>query len=90
MQVHLIRHTTPDIAKDICYGQSYVALAKSFQTEKNLIIKQLDSKYDAVFSCPLSRCTILAQHIPSDQDYQTDAHLLIINGFWCLGTTKLE
>jgi alpha-ribazole phosphatase len=82
MQVHLIRHTTPDIATGICYGQTDIPLAKSFETEKNLIIKQLDSKYDAVISSPLSRCTILAQQIPT-QDYQTDTDLLEMNfGTW--------
>jgi alpha-ribazole phosphatase len=82
MQVHLIRHTTPDIATGICYGQTDIAVAKSFETEKNLIIKQLDSKYDAVFSSPLSRCTLLAQQIPT-QDYQTDTGLLEMNfGTW--------
>lgn len=83
MQVHLIRHTTPEIAKDIFYGQTDIPLAKSFDTEKNLIIKQLDSKYDAVFSSPLSRCTKLAQQIPSHQDYQTDTRLLEMDfGAW--------
>ena len=82
MQVHIIRHSTPDIATGICYGQSDIAVAKSFETEKNLIIKQLDSKYDAVFSSPLSRCTILAQQIPT-QDYQTDTGLLEMDfGVW--------
>lgn len=82
MQVHLIRHTTPDIATGICYGQTDIALANSFETEKNLIIKQLDSKYDAVISSPLSRCTLLAQQIPT-QYYQTDTGLLEMNfGAW--------
>jgi alpha-ribazole phosphatase len=83
MQVHLIRHTTPNIAKNICYGQTDIALANSFETEKNLIIKQLDSKYDAVISSPLSRCTKLAQQIPTHQDYQTDTRLLEMDfGAW--------
>lgn len=82
MQVHLIRHTTPEIASDICYGQTEVPLARSFQTEKNLIIKQLEAKYDAVFSSPLSRCTQLAEQIPTPI-YQTDARLLEMNfGAW--------
>ena len=82
MEVHLIRHTTPDISTDICYGQSEVPLAQSFVIEKNWLLKQLDSQYDAVFSSPLSRCTQLAQQIPS-QFYQTDARLLEMNfGRW--------
>ena len=55
MQVHLIRHTTPAISTDICYGQSEVPLAHSFVREKNWLLKQLDAQYDAVFSSPLSR-----------------------------------
>ncbi len=82
MQVHLIRHTRLDIAENICYGQSEVPLASSFLTEKNLILKQLYSKYDAVFSSPLSRCTQLAQEIPTDF-YQESARLLELNfGAW--------
>jgi alpha-ribazole phosphatase len=82
MQVHLIRHTTPAISTDICYGQSEVPLAQSFVIEKNWLLKQLDAQYDAVFSSPLSRCTQLAQQIPS-RVYQTDARLLEMNfGHW--------
>ncbi len=83
MQIHLMRHTTPDIATGLCYGQSDVPLAQSFLTEKNLILKQLDSEYDAVISSPLSRCTQLAQEIPTEVVYQTDARLLEMDfGTW--------
>jgi alpha-ribazole phosphatase len=82
MQVHLIRHTTLDISTDICYGQTEVPLTQSFVKEKKWLLKQLDAQYDAVFTNPLSRCTQLAQQIPT-QFYQTDARLLEMNfGRW--------
>ena len=82
MQVHLIRHTKPEIAEGICYGQSEVALAHSFPTEKQAILKQLDLSYDAIFSSPLLRCTEIAQAITT-QHYQLDKRLLEMNfGKW--------
>ncbi|WP_353571180.1 alpha-ribazole phosphatase [Candidatus Albibeggiatoa sp. nov. BB20] len=82
MQIHLIRHTKPDIATGICYGQTDISLATSFETEKQAILSRLYSHYDAVFSSPLSRCTQLAQSIPT-QFYQKDSRLLEMNfGAW--------
>ena len=82
MQIHLIRHTQPDIATGICYGQSDISLATSFEAEKLAILQQLNNKYEVVFSSPLSRCTQLAESIPT-QIYQTDNRLLEMNfGVW--------
>jgi len=82
MQVDLMRHSTPNIPPGLCYGQSEVPLAPSFPREKAVILKQLNTQYDAVFSSPLSRCTQLAQQIPT-QIYQLDARLLEMNfGVW--------
>ncbi|MCV6638631.1 alpha-ribazole phosphatase [Candidatus Albibeggiatoa sp. nov. NOAA] len=82
MLIHLIRHTQPDIETGTCYGQSDIPLAKSFETEKQIILNQLNAQYDAVFTSPLSRCTQLAQQIPT-QYYQTDERLLEMDfGVW--------
>ncbi|WP_200979215.1 alpha-ribazole phosphatase [Echinicola sp. 20G] len=62
MEIHLIRHTTPQIAKGICYGQSDIEIADTFEEEVTLIKKNLPRLNPdfAVFSSPLTRCKKLA------------------------------
>ncbi|MBD8490845.1 alpha-ribazole phosphatase [Echinicola sp. CAU 1574] len=62
MEIHLIRHTAPQIAKGICYGQSDIELADTFEEEVHLIKKKLPRLNPdfAVFSSPLKRCKKLA------------------------------
>lgn len=82
MHIHLIRHTQPDIATNICYGQSDIPLATSFEAEKQAILQQLNHHYDAVFSSPLVRCIQLAEAI-STPIYQIDKRLLEMDfGIW--------
>ena len=56
MEVYLIRHTTPHIEKDVCYGQSDISLADTFEVEWQAIREILPQKIDVIFSSPLSRC----------------------------------
>ncbi len=64
MELYLIRHTTPGIAKGICYGQSDIPLANTFDTEAKAVLKQLETlSFDAVYSSPLLRCKQLALKI---------------------------
>ncbi|MBL3657283.1 alpha-ribazole phosphatase [Fulvivirga sediminis] len=65
MEVYFIRHTTPEVAKCICYGQSDLDVTESFEAECNQLKQQLPEKFDAVYSSPLKRCTILAQQLTS-------------------------
>ncbi len=62
MEIYLIRHTTPDIEKGICYGQSDLDLAKTCNKEFKIILKQIpkDKNYQ-VYSSPLKRCSLLAE-----------------------------
>lgn len=41
MEIYLIRHTTPKIAKEICYGQSDIALASTFREEAKGVLQEL-------------------------------------------------
>ena len=66
MLIHFVRHTTPNIDTGICYGQSDLSLADSFENEKLSVLAKLKDKYDAVYTSPLQRCAILAQHIATD------------------------
>lgn len=66
MEVYIIRHTTPDIEKGICYGQTDLSLADTFSEEFKTIKQQIPSnqKY-SIKSSPLKRCALLANHLGS-------------------------
>jgi len=38
-EIYLIRHTTPKVEKGICYGQTDLNLADTFEQEKERILK---------------------------------------------------
>ncbi len=63
MEIYLIRHTTPHIEKGICYGQSDVPLANSFENEWQALKDKLPIAADVLFSSPLSRCLALASKL---------------------------
>jgi alpha-ribazole phosphatase len=71
MEIYLIRHTTPLIEKGQIYGRNDVALAESFPEEKDQIIKQLPATFDAIYSSPSSRCTLLSAAIASATGLKT-------------------
>lgn len=82
MEIYLIRHTTPQIKKGICYGQSDVPLASTFADEAKLLLKILPEKIAIVYSSPSTRCYQLAKLIPADQVI-IDNRLLEFNfGAW--------
>lgn len=61
MKVTLIRHTSVDVPKGICYGQTDVPLKESFPEEAAVTRSRIAShRFDRVFTSPLSRCTRLA------------------------------
>jgi len=61
MEIYVVRHTKVAIDKGICYGQTDVPLAESFQEELALLKNQLPNDFDQVFSSPLSRCKDLGE-----------------------------
>ncbi|GAA4843470.1 alpha-ribazole phosphatase [Algivirga pacifica] len=87
MEVYLIRHTTPDVPKGICYGQTDLNVHSSFLAEVNKIRKQfpyLSTTVDKVFSSPLQRCTLLAKELfPINIPLEVDDRLKELNfGEW--------
>ncbi|MDP3912706.1 MAG: alpha-ribazole phosphatase [Bacteroidota bacterium] len=84
MKLTLIRHTSVDVPKGICYGSSDVPLAPTFRNEMEQIRKKLGmGTFDATFSSPLSRCTILASAIISEENIRIDHRLTELNfGNW--------
>ena len=62
--LYLIRHTTPDIAKGICYGFTDINVAESFESESAMVQEKLQSvNFSHFYSSPLSRCSELAHKL---------------------------
>ena len=81
MEIYLIRHTTPAVAKGLIYGRTDVALADTFIEEREKVLKKLPLEIDVVYSSPSTRCTQLAAHI--SKTYKTDERLYEVNfGRW--------
>lgn len=71
MRVTLVRHTALDIPSHICYGQSEVVVASSFESEVSALLRKLkETKFDAVYSSPLQRCYQLARVLSSTGELQ--------------------
>ena len=83
MKVTLIRHTSVDVPKGVCYGQTDVPVAASFPEEAEMTKSRLEGKvFDKVFCSPLTRARLLAEYCGHD-DYTTDERLLEMNmGDW--------
>lgn len=67
MKIHLIRHTTPEIAEKTCYGQADLALVASAAEEITAVKAKLLERYDIVYTSPLQRCALLAKEIKADK-----------------------
>jgi alpha-ribazole phosphatase len=65
MEVYLIRHTTPDIEKGICYGQTDVLLKASFDEETKIILQKLPANIEIIYTSTLTRCRQLANYLSS-------------------------
>lgn len=75
MEIYLIRHTTPAVAKGICYGQADVDVAESFTTEATAIRSLLPAAPAVVYSSPLQRCRKLASYLFPDYLVQEEPDL---------------
>ena len=82
--IYLIRHTRPDVAAGVCYGQSDVPLAKTFVDELAQIRKRLKIPVQAVvMSSPLQRCLKLAKSLFDESRIVVDDRLLEMHfGDW--------
>jgi alpha-ribazole phosphatase len=68
MEIYLIRHTTPLVEKGICYGQSDIPLAGTFEAEWIAIQQTLPKTIDCLYTSPLTRCLQLAKKL--EQHYK--------------------
>ena len=81
VEIYLIRHTTPDIAPGICYGQSDIPVKTSFSGEVARMRMLLPGQLDAVYTSPLIRCLALAQELSPEP--QRDERLMEMHfGDW--------
>lgn len=83
MGIYLIRHTKPDIEQGICYGQSDIGVAETFEKELAKIIQYLPKNIQNVYSSPLVRCSKLAKALFPDHVIQFKKELMELNfGLW--------
>lgn len=82
MQVYLIRHTTPAIAKGICYGQTDIGLNETlFEQEIKIIQSKLSDEIEQFYTSPLVRCKSLAEKL--SPNCIVDGRLMELNfGNW--------
>jgi alpha-ribazole phosphatase len=83
MEIYLVRHTEPVVAKGVCYGQADLDVTGSFFSEAAIIQQHLPAIVTAVYSSPLQRCKRLAEHLFADHTIQLQDDLKEINcGKW--------
>ena len=83
MKVHFVRHTSVDVPRGMCYGQTDVPLRPSFAEEAAAVLARVkELQYTKVYTSPLSRCVRLATYC-GHADAERDARLLEMNfGAW--------
>ncbi len=75
MDIYLIRHTSLNCEKGMCYGHSDIDVSENFNVELELLKSKLPELDDFVFySSPLKRCAKLASFL-ANNDYITDKRL---------------
>ena len=83
MEIYLIRHTTPNIAKGICYGQTDLDITETFEDETAAIIPHLPKHIPSVYSSPLQRCKKLAESLFPNHTIELHKDLMELDcGSW--------
>ncbi|HET6254061.1 MAG TPA: alpha-ribazole phosphatase family protein [Puia sp.] len=81
--IYLIRHTTPAVARGMCYGQTDLDVTASFHEEAGLIRRHLPGDIASVYSSPLRRCTLLADELYPGRPLRLMGELMEIHcGEW--------
>ncbi|WP_431212281.1 alpha-ribazole phosphatase family protein [Puia sp. P3] len=81
--IYLIRHTTPAVAKGVCYGQTDLDVTESFEQEAATIGLHLPEGIDLVYSSPLQRCARLASRLFPGQPLSLENDLMeVYCGEW--------
>lgn len=82
--IYLIRHTKPNVAAGICYGQSDLDVSNSFNDEVAIIRSKISINDSfTIISSPLQRCKKLAETLSSNKEIQFENRLKELNfGDW--------
>lgn len=82
MEIVLVRHTSVNVQKGVCYGQTDVPLKASWKEEFEEIRNKLEVFYPAeIYSSPLLRCRQLATYL--NQKVNVDDRLMELDfGRW--------
>jgi alpha-ribazole phosphatase len=81
--IYLIRHTTPAVAKGVCYGQTDLDITETFLEEAEVIRQVLPTGVATVHSSPLQRCARLARHLFPGQTISLEDELMEVHcGEW--------
>ena len=83
-EILIIRHTTPNIEKGICYGASDIDVTNNFIEEASDIQKRInDFAPMCIYSSPLIRCSKLASFLYPNSNIQFDDRIKEMNfGDW--------
>ena len=83
MEIYLIRHTTPLVAKGTCYGQTDLDITETFFEEASLIKNIIPKTVETVYSSPLQRCSKLATVLFPSHNIVYNTHLMELHcGDW--------
>lgn len=83
MKITLVRHTSVDVPKGVCYGQSDVPLRATFEVEAEAVRQQIEGQeFDAVYTSPLSRCVKLATYCGYGNAVRDDRLMEMNFGEW--------
>jgi alpha-ribazole phosphatase len=84
MQVYLIRHTTPQVSKGICYGSTNIGLNEQLFTQQAQAIKSITDALNIAnyHSSSLQRCTQLSQYLSGNNYLCFDALQEMHFGDW--------
>ena len=81
--IYIIRHTTPAVAKGVCYGQTDLDITETFLEEAEVIRQVLPAGIATVHSSPLQRCARLARHLFPEQTISLQDELMEVHcGEW--------
>ena len=72
MEIYVIRHTTPDVAKGVCYGHSNIPVTLAFEEEVRPILLKIPQHIQIIYTSPLQRCARLATAIAA----QNNVHVI--------------
>ncbi len=78
----MIRHTRVEVGPGMCYGQTDVDVADSFEEEAQAYHQSLPLRFDAVFCSPLSRCRKLAERLDRGVPHFDDRIKELSFGAW--------